>query len=173
MFLIYVQKTKNFSQFLILTLKKEHWGNEGFLSDFFLIAYIMDSSQPIGALIAVTRKGHAFGKNAFIKILIIDKPYQRQGLSTLNYFMSFLKRRSTFCLGNLKSGWETRVLAIGNRASISSFFAIFLPPKNEVSYYPAPTKSYSGLNKSYNSTRNRKKWISDYASYSRRLQCYG
>ena len=101
-------KNEKFLSIPYINFKKGTLGDEGFLSDFSLIAYIMDSSQPIGALIAVTRKGHTFGKNAFIKILIIDKPYQRQGLGTQLFHEFFKHVLSTFCLGNLKSGWETQ-----------------------------------------------------------------
>ncbi len=99
-------KNEKFLSIPYINFKKGTLGDEGFLSDFSLIAYIMDSSQPIGALIAVTRKGHTFGKNAFIKILIINKPYQRQGLGTQLFHEFFKHVLSTFCLGNLKSGWE-------------------------------------------------------------------
>jgi GNAT superfamily N-acetyltransferase len=56
--------------------------DEQFEPDFALVLKDTLKNIPIGCLFAVLRKGFVFGKSVVIKIMIIDKNYQRQSLGT-------------------------------------------------------------------------------------------
>jgi GNAT superfamily N-acetyltransferase/N-acetylglutamate synthase-like GNAT family acetyltransferase len=56
--------------------------DEGYDPDLALIISEKNATEPIGVLIAVIRKGMIFGKNCFVKVLVIANSLRRKGIAS-------------------------------------------------------------------------------------------